>query len=178
MATLTHTKTLRQHKRMSFLKWSRMLGWRHLVALGAISFALFPFLWMASAAFDNENRISNQTLIPAHVGLNNFHALFNNPNYPYLSWIKNSIFISTLTAFLQLVVATTAAYALSRFRYKGRKLTLMTILVVQMFPQLLAFENQSLDDGNHLYVSFARRGDIRHGHDCAYQIFIRDILRR
>jgi arabinogalactan oligomer / maltooligosaccharide transport system permease protein len=141
MATLTTVNQIRPHKRMSFLKWFRMLGWRHLVALAAIAFALFPFLWMASAAFDNENRISNQTLIPAHIGLSNFHALFNNPNYPYLSWIRNSIFISTLTAFLQLVVATTAAYALSRFRYKGRKLTLMTILVVQMFPQLLALSS-------------------------------------
>ncbi len=35
-------------------------------------------------------------------------------------------------------IGATAAYALSRFRFKGRKITLMTILVVQMFPQLLA----------------------------------------
>jgi len=39
---------------------------------------------------------------------------------------------------LQMFIGATAAYALSRFRFKGRKLTLMTILVVQMFPQLLA----------------------------------------
>jgi arabinogalactan oligomer / maltooligosaccharide transport system permease protein len=126
---------------MSAATWLRTLAWRHAVAILSISFALFPFLWMASAAFDNDNEVSNQHLIPVHRGLNNFHILFSNPNYPYASWIKNSIIIASITSFLQLAVAATAAYALSRFRYRGRKATLMTILVVQMFPQLLAISS-------------------------------------
>ena len=129
---------LQKHKPMSARTWLRTLAWRHAVAIFAISFALFPFLWMASAAFNNDNDVSNQQLIPPHPGFNNFQLLFSNPNYPYTSWIKNSVIIASVTSFLQLAVAASAAYALSRFRYKGRKTTLMTILVVQMFPQLLA----------------------------------------
>ena len=136
---MTTSKVIVQKaKPMTARAWFKTLAWRHAVAIFAISFALFPFLWMASAAFNNDNDVSNQQLIPPHPGFNNFHILFNDPNYPYTSWIKNSVLIASVTSFLQLAVAASAAYALSRFRYKGRKTTLMTILVVQMFPQLLA----------------------------------------
>jgi arabinogalactan oligomer/maltooligosaccharide transport system permease protein len=52
--------------------------------------------------------------------------------------MRNSVMIASINAVLQLAIGATAAYALSRFRYRGRKTTLMTILIIQMFPQLLA----------------------------------------
>jgi arabinogalactan oligomer/maltooligosaccharide transport system permease protein len=93
---------------------------------------------MISAAFDTLGSLSSQKLIPDRPGLDNFHELFTNPDQPYLKWLRNSLIISSTNAVLQMFIGATAAYALSRFRFKGRKLTLMTILVVQMFPQLLA----------------------------------------
>lgn len=52
--------------------------------------------------------------------------------------MRNSVLIASINAVIQLAIGATAAYALSRFRYRGRKTTLMTILIIQMFPQLLA----------------------------------------
>ena len=123
---------------MSFSKWLRTLAWRHAVALLAIAFALFPLIWMASASFDQLGKINTQSLIPQYRGLDNYRLLWENPEQPYWRWMRNSVMISSINAVLQLAIGATAAYALSRFRYRGRKSTLMTILIIQMFPQLLA----------------------------------------
>lgn len=123
---------------MTFSKWLRVLAWRHAIALFAIAFALFPLIWMASASFDQLGKINTQSLIPQYRGLDNYRLLWENPDQPYWRWMRNSVLISSVNAVLQLAIGATAAYALSRFRYRGRKTTLMTILIIQMFPQLLA----------------------------------------
>ena len=123
---------------MSFRKWLRVLGWRHAIALLAIAFALFPLVWMASASFDQLGKFNTQSLIPQYRGLDNYRLLWENPDQPYWRWMRNSVLIASINAVVQLAIGATAAYALSRFRYRGRKTTLMTILIIQMFPQLLA----------------------------------------
>ena len=121
---------------MTFQKWVRVLAWRHFIAL--LAFALFPLIWMASASFDELGKINTQSLIPQYPGFGNYRALWSNPDQPYWLWMRNSVMIASINAVLQLAIGATAAYALSRFRYRGRKTTLMTILIIQMFPQLLA----------------------------------------
>lgn len=123
---------------MTIQKWVRVLAWRHFIALLAIAFALFPLIWMASASFDELGKINTQSLIPQYPGFGNYRALWSNPDQPYWLWMRNSVMIASINAVLQLAIGATAAYALSRFRYRGRKTTLMTILIIQMFPQLLA----------------------------------------
>ena len=123
---------------MSFRKWLRVLAWRHFIALLAIAFALFPLIWMASASFDQLGKINTQSLVPQYRGLDNYRLLWENPDQPYWRWMRNSVLIASINAVVQLAIGATAAYALSRFRYRGRKTTLMTILIIQMFPQLLA----------------------------------------
>lgn len=125
-------------KKMTASQWVQKLSWRHLIALAAIAFALFPLVWMTSAAFDTLGDVSAQQLIPAHRGLDNFRHLFQNPESPYWRWMGNSLIVASVTAVMQIIIGSSAAYALSRFRFKGRKTTLLAILVIQMFPQLLA----------------------------------------
>ena len=132
------TELIVRQKKMTFQKWVRVLAWRHFIALLAIAFALFPLIWMASASFDELGKINTQSLIPQYPGFSNYRALWENPDQPYWLWMRNSVMIASINAVLQLAIGATAAYALSRFRYRGRKTTLMTILIVQMFPQLLA----------------------------------------
>ena len=132
------TEDILKQKPLTPVQWARKIAWRHGVGVAAVSFALFPLIWMISASFDTLGSLSAQKLIPDNPGLDNFRELLGNPDQPYLKWLRNSIIISSANAILQMFIGATAAYALSRFRFKGRKLTLMTILVVQMFPQLLA----------------------------------------
>jgi arabinogalactan oligomer/maltooligosaccharide transport system permease protein len=132
------TDQILKQKPLTPSQWGKKIAWRHAVGVVAVAFALFPLVWMISASFDTLGSLSAQKLIPDNIGLDNFRTLFGNPDQPYLKWLRNSIIISASNAILQMFIGATAAYALSRFRFKGRKLTLMTILVVQMFPQLLA----------------------------------------
>ena len=132
------TEAILKQKPLTPGQWGKKIAWRHAVGFIAVAFALFPLIWMISASFDTLGSLSAQKLIPDKPGLENFRTLLSNPDQPYLKWLRNSIVISASNAILQMFIGATAAYALSRFRFKGRKLTLMTILVVQMFPQLLA----------------------------------------
>jgi len=118
--------------------WLRRILWRHLIGAVVIAFSLFPLVWMFSAAFDVTGQVSTQQLIPIHHGLDNFRALFSNTEKPYLTWAKNSLVVAFSAALMQTIIGAIAAYSLSRHRFKGRQVTLTTILIVQMFPQLLA----------------------------------------
>jgi len=123
-------------KRTKF--WMKKVLWRHIVGLIVTSFSVFPLVWMISAAFDVTGQLSTQQLIPIHAGFDNFTALFSNAEKPFLVWARNSIVIAVTASIMQTVIGAVAAYSLSRHRFRGRKLTLSTILIAQMFPQLLA----------------------------------------
>lgn len=117
---------------------------RLLIALVLIIFAIFPVLWIVSAALDPTNSLATQKLIPENAGLINFQRLFNqDPSYQFGDvyfgkWLLNSIKISTITTVLSLSITTLAAYAFSRLRFKGRIALLKAILLIQVFPNLLA----------------------------------------
>jgi arabinogalactan oligomer / maltooligosaccharide transport system permease protein len=121
--------------------------WRHLVAIGAIVIALFPVVYIVSSAFNADNTIQDAQVIPTHTTLHNFGALFHNNvvgtsgsklDVPYLHWFLNSMLIAGLTALFTTMLGALAAYAFSRFRFKGRRLGMMMLLLIQMFPQFVA----------------------------------------
>lgn len=116
--------------------WFRAVGWRHLVAIVAIVFALIPILFVASAAFNPLGSLSSTTLIPKDFGLQNFENLLTKTAFPW--WFWNSVLISGISTFAALALSTFAAYAFSRYRFTGRRPGLMFLLIVQMFPAFLA----------------------------------------
>lgn len=125
-------------KRLTFKQWVRRTGWRHLIAWVAIAFALFPVLWVVSAAFTEDPSISSSALIPTSPTLQNFTTLFGNRDQPYANWYANTMIVATISAVMTVLIAAGAAFAFSRFRFKGRKVGLMFLLLVQMFPQFLS----------------------------------------
>jgi len=131
---------------------------RLIIALLLIAFAIFPVLWMISATFDNSNSLAASSLIPTQPGTKNFLRLFNkDPEFRfgdlnYWVWLWNSIKVSGITTILTLTLTTMAAYAFSRLRFKGRKTTLKAILLIQVFPNLLALVS--------IYVIVFQIGDI------------------
>ena len=120
-----------------FSRWFRKLGWRHLVAWLALVFALFPAVWVVSAAFNPLGTLRSQQLIPDGATLENFRDLFDQTDF--LAWYGNTMLIAGGAAALQVLLSSFAAYAFSRMRFKGRRTGLLSVLLVQMFPQLLAF---------------------------------------
>jgi arabinogalactan oligomer/maltooligosaccharide transport system permease protein len=120
----------------SWGRWWRQVGWRHLVALGAVAFALFPILFVVSAAFNPLGTLSSSTLVPTGASLGNFVDLLTTTSF--LRWFVNSVLIAGLSSFAALFISVLAAYAFSRMRFTGRRVGLLSLLLIQMFPQFLA----------------------------------------
>ncbi len=134
------TTTLLNSKRSASLKRSRLISKaiRYFLALVMIVFALFPVVWMLSASLNPTGNLATQQLIPPNANLNNYRALFNSPNFPFATWMMNSLMISTGVTVISVLITTTTAYAFSRFRFYGRGTLLKSILLIQVFPAILA----------------------------------------
>ena len=124
-------QSISQTKRVGLiLRWA--------LAAVLILFSIFPVLWIVSAALNPVNDLGNQQLIPANANFDNFRELSTNPIFPFFTWLWNSLKISVLSTLLTLSLTTMAAFAFSRFRFKGRQSLLKSILLIQSFPNLLA----------------------------------------
>lgn len=124
------TMTITQRKRIgTILRW--------ILAIILVVFSVFPVIWMASASLDPVNNLATQKLIPDNAGFDNFKTL-TTPIFPFFTWLWNSIKVSGITTILTLTLTTMAAFAFSRFRFKGRQTLLKAILLIQSFPNLLA----------------------------------------
>jgi ABC-type glycerol-3-phosphate transport system permease component len=97
--------------------------------------ALLPYLWILSTAFKNFSEIFTIPirLIPKHLTLENFKAVIYG-QMDFGQKFTNSLIVTTATTLLTLAVSIPCAYALTRFRMKGRRILLQTILVSQMIP--------------------------------------------
>lgn len=115
-----------------------MLTLKMAVLLVAIVIAIFPVLYVLSAALNPINSLVGQSLIPSRITLDNFELLFNNPLTPFPRWILNSVLVSGISAVLIVALTALAAYSFSRFRYRGRRAGLMALVIIQLFPNLLA----------------------------------------
>lgn len=117
---------------------------RLIIALFLIFFSIFPVLWIISASFSSSQSLSTQTLIPERASLINYQRLFGmDPSYKfgdlvYQKWVFNSVKVASISTVLSLSLTTMAAYAFSRMRFKGRVTMLKGILLIQVFPNLLA----------------------------------------
>jgi len=123
--------------------------WRYLVGLLAIAFAIFPILYVVSAAFNPVDSLSSSGLIPDSVTLDNFRSILSGSpgeagtseealDIPYKNWYVNMLFVSGATAVLSVFFGALAAYAFARYRFKGRRMGMLGLLLIQMFPTFLA----------------------------------------
>ena len=121
--------------------------WRHIVAIIAIVVALFPVVYVVSSAFNSSNNLQSAQVIPSHVTWSHFTDLIHNnvkgntgakQDIPYPRWYLNSMIVALATAIASTVLGALAAYALSRFRFRGRRTGMLGLLLIQMFPQYVA----------------------------------------
>ncbi|HKZ24399.1 MAG TPA: sugar ABC transporter permease [Acidimicrobiia bacterium] len=120
------------------VRWMRGLGWRHLVAWLALAFAVFPVLWVISASFNPQGSLTSQRLVPSSFTLDNYRELLFT-DVPFGSWYLNTILIAGGAALVNTLLSALAAYAFSRMRFRGRRTGLLSVLLIQMFPQILNF---------------------------------------
>lgn len=126
--------------------------WRHALGILALIWALFPIVFLISAALNPAGTLSSAELIPTSFSMGNFDTLFSDEARPFATWFKNSMLIAFVGALGQVFIGACAAYAFSRMRFRGRRGGLLALLLLQMFPALLTFVA--------LYLMFAAIGDL------------------
>jgi len=124
-------------------------------ALGILAVVLavmwvFPIYWMINSAFLPLNKLQtpDPTFFPLGGTLSNFRRVLNDPTFWAAMRISLAVVVIVLIA--ALIFAFLAALAVSRFRFRGRKGFILTILVVQMIPAegLFISQYQMLDGWN------------------------------
>ncbi|SES21721.1 carbohydrate ABC transporter membrane protein 2, CUT1 family [Pedococcus cremeus] len=128
------------------------MWWRYVLVAIVLVWALFPVMFLISAALNPAGTLSTSSLLPTEFSLSNLHILLNDASRPYTTWYRNSLIIGIVGALAQTFIGACAAYAFSRMRFTGRRPGLLALLLLQLFPAFLAFVA--------LYITFAAIGDV------------------
>jgi arabinogalactan oligomer/maltooligosaccharide transport system permease protein len=135
---------------MGFGTWAKIVGWRHLIAVLAVMFALFPILYIINVALNPVGSLSAACppektglaaftcLLPSTVSFTNFSDVLTDDLKPYTVWFRNTLTIALTVAIVSTLLSALGAYAFSRLRFKGRRPGLLALVLLQMFPQILA----------------------------------------
>ena len=125
-------------KPLHLRRWFAATGWRHLVGIAVVLFSLFPIIFVVSSSLNPHGTLTGSNALFSKIGLDSYARILTNPQVPFLPWFGNTLLISGITAVLTVFLGALAAYSFSRMRFAGRRFGLISIVVVQMFPQLLA----------------------------------------
>jgi arabinogalactan oligomer/maltooligosaccharide transport system permease protein len=139
-------ETAQARRRKPILEYN---WWRYLVSLLAIVFALFPIVYVVSASLNPLPSLTSAQIVPDDITFENYRRILSgNPgesgtseealDVPYISWYVNTIVISGAIALFSVFFGALAAYAFARFRFKGRRMGMLSLLLIQMFPTFLA----------------------------------------
>lgn len=96
--------------------------------------SVFPFYYAVVTSFESGTAIFKPNLLPEMFSIRNYDAVLGQRSF--FRSVLNSVLIASVTVLLSLLLAVTASYSLSRVRFRGRGLLLITILAVSMFPQI------------------------------------------
>ena len=109
----------------------------HIPMLAIVLFALGPYLWMLITSVRSEATLFSpqRTLLPDALTPANYLRLFTKTSF--VVNLGHSLVVALGTVAVGLAMSLTAAYAFSRFRFKGRRTLMLTFLLINMFPLIL-----------------------------------------
>jgi arabinosaccharide transport system permease protein len=123
-----------QVQRYKFLQTSLLL----LLFVVLAALALFPFYSLTLASFKPSKEMLryglNVKLQPELLSFHNYAFLFSASAKKYLIWYKNSIFISVVYTACCLLLSSMVGYGLAMYRFAGRNLIFLFVLLVMMVP--------------------------------------------
>ncbi len=119
-------------------KWLRENLWRHITGIIMCLFALFPLYLVVITSFNESGSLKITSFIPTDISFANYRLLFTDERIPYMTWMKNSLVIASFVAVTSVVIGAASAFAFSRLKFKGKKAGIQVLLLIQMFPAILA----------------------------------------
>lgn len=106
----------------------------YFAVLVVVVVSVFPFYYAILTSFKTGTALFQVDYVPKSLSFGNYVSVLSQGSFPRN--LLNSVVVATLVVGLALLMAVTAAFALSRVRFRGRGLLLLTILSVSMFPQI------------------------------------------
>jgi len=98
--------------------------------------ACIPILIIVLVSFSRGGELYAGTLLPAKFVLDHYRSLFLETDF--LIWMKNSLIVSVMTAFLAILFSSIGAYVLSRYIFTGKKIAISTLMIIQLFPGVMS----------------------------------------
>lgn len=105
---------------------TRIFIWLFLVV------ALFPCVWVLAVSFRSGDAFYSDEIWPRVLTWKNYATLLLKTDFPL--WVYNTLKVAAAVSAIQFGLTSTAAYAFSRLRFRGRVAGLMALVVFQMFP--------------------------------------------
>jgi arabinogalactan oligomer/maltooligosaccharide transport system permease protein len=117
-----------------------VMVFRYAVLILFTLFALYPVWFGVLASGRLGDRLYTLNLlgmfIPTEWTFENYRImLFERP---FLTWLKNSIIVASVTTVASITICTSAAFALSRFKFRGREAFLIFLMAISTFPGILS----------------------------------------
>lgn len=112
---------------------------RHLILIGVSLITFFPFLWMISSALKTKDEVFNfpPVLIPKVPQWSNFTQVFKEA--PFEVYLGNSLLVASIEVMFQVISAAMIAYALTQFKFKGKKVLFAIIMGTYMLPSAVTY---------------------------------------
>ena len=108
--------------------------WPNVIAVVLIVFFVFPVYWMIATAFKQDRDIISKTPVftPFDATFDHFGTAVDAPDF--WTYVTNSVTVTVGAVVISLVIATLAAFAVARMKFRGRKAFVLVIMMAQMAP--------------------------------------------
>ena len=96
---------------------------------------LVPIVWIVGASFNEQSSLLSATAFPENPTASHYVELIKETKF--LNWYANTLKIAVVNMVISVVITSLTAYVFSRFKFKGKKSGLLSILILQMFPSFM-----------------------------------------
>ncbi|MDR2402414.1 MAG: hypothetical protein LBD78_00100, partial [Spirochaetaceae bacterium] len=100
-----------------------------------VALVLYPLLWVIGSSVNPLNGIARSSMIPNNPTFANYLRLFQKTKY--LTWYLNTLYVAVLTTVFSIILHTMTAFVFARFHFRGRKMGLLFVMILQMFPSFM-----------------------------------------
>ena len=96
---------------------------------------LVPIVWIVGSSFNDQSSLLSATAFPENPTVSHYVELIKETKF--LNWYANTLKIAIVNMVISVVITSLTAYVFSRFKFKGKKAGLLSILILQMFPSFM-----------------------------------------
>ena len=96
---------------------------------------LIPIVWIVGSSFNDQSSLLSATAFPENPTVSHYVELIKETKF--LNWYANTLKIAVANMVISVIITSLTAYVFSRFKFKGKKTGLLSILILQMFPSFM-----------------------------------------